>query len=53
MSRQIENCQWHHKTKPRLHSLVALPEFSHQIRKRMYIERGFNSGKNSLHFNNL
>ena len=30
MSRQIEGYNWHHKTKPRLHSLVALPEFSHQ-----------------------
>ena len=30
MSRQIENCKWHHQTKPRLRSLVALPEFSHQ-----------------------
>ena len=26
----MENGKWHHKTKPRLHSLVALPEFSHQ-----------------------
>ena len=26
----MENCKWHHKAKPWLHSLDALPEFSHQ-----------------------
>ena len=30
LSRQMENGKRHHKTKPRLYSLVVLPEFSHQ-----------------------